>query len=227
MLDFATGRPTKVVPAHLADSLDAAILRHADPEQNEVAVLLTPPTSESENINRPKDKVSVRGQQSNTHTKMHTSKAVAYHDGNPKLHLAPHLSRCILTKDTHHLGSHKPSLRNHTGRMGRMQPMTSHALCPAEPKPHTQVIGTQAETEGDRRLAHISTTLLLTSASPKESKGCKSPWMIAYLPFLKDLLLDHPDPCAIQLGYRPTKSARELRWPEGGFVASGCPFRSQ
>ncbi|ROK23405.1 hypothetical protein DPX16_16449 [Anabarilius grahami] len=111
VLDFATGRPTKTVPAHLADSLGAAIPLHVDPEQNEI----------------------------------HTSDAVVYHYSNPRLYLAPHLSRCILTKDIHYLGSNKPSLRNHTEGMGRLQPMTSDTRCPAEAKPRTQVIGTQAK----------------------------------------------------------------------------------
>ncbi|ROL45335.1 hypothetical protein DPX16_3667 [Anabarilius grahami] len=56
VLDFATGRPTKTVPAHLADSLGAAILLHVDPKQSKVALLLNPPSAETDNIYRPKDK---------------------------------------------------------------------------------------------------------------------------------------------------------------------------
>ncbi|ROL55328.1 hypothetical protein DPX16_22804 [Anabarilius grahami] len=157
VLDFATGRPTKTVPAHLADSLGAAILLHVDPEQKEVAVLLNLPSSEPDNSSRPKDKVNVRWWQGNTHTKIHTSDVVVYHYSNPQLYLAPHLSRCILTKDIHYLGSNKPSLRNHTEGMGRLQPMTRDTRCPAEAKPCTQVIRTQAEIVGDRLLVHTPT----------------------------------------------------------------------
>ncbi|ROL55254.1 hypothetical protein DPX16_5764 [Anabarilius grahami] len=123
--------PTKTVPAHLADSLCAAILLHVDPEHNEVAVLLNLPISEPDNIYRPKD----------------------------KLYLAPHLSRCILTKDIHHLGSNKPFLRNHIEGICRSQPMISDTRCTAEAKPRTPVIGTQAEIVGDRLLIHTPTRI--------------------------------------------------------------------
>ncbi|ROI15630.1 hypothetical protein DPX16_22739 [Anabarilius grahami] len=157
VLDFATGRPTKTVPAHLANSLGAAILLHVDPKQNEVAVLLNLPSGEPDNISRPKDKVNVRWWQCNTHAKKHTSDVVAYHNSNPQLCLAPHFCRCSFTKDFQYFCPNQLFLRNPTEGMGRLQPMTSNTRCPAEAKPRTQVIGTQAEIVGDRLLVHTPT----------------------------------------------------------------------
>ncbi|ROL44858.1 hypothetical protein DPX16_22369 [Anabarilius grahami] len=194
VLDFATGRPTKIVPAHLADSLGAAILLHVDPEQNEVAVLLNLPSGEPDNSSRPKDKVNVRWWQGNTHTKIHTSDVVVYHYSNPQLYLAPYLSRCILTKDIHYLGSNKPSLRNHTEGMGRLQPMTRDTRYPAEAKPRTQVIGTQAEIVGDRLLVHTPThaaTLTYNQHNTATSVSLLNPSKWIQVPLGSILHLNH------------------------------------
>ncbi|ROK16072.1 hypothetical protein DPX16_22690 [Anabarilius grahami] len=157
VLDFATGRPTRTVPAHLANSLGAAILLHVDPKQNEVAVLLNLPSGEPDNISRPKDKVNVRWWQCNTHAKKHTSDVIAYHNSNPRLCLAPHFCRCSVTKDFQYFCPNQLFLRNHTEGMGRLLLMISDTRCPAEAKPRTQVIGTQAKIVGDRLLVHTPT----------------------------------------------------------------------
>ncbi|ROJ66255.1 hypothetical protein DPX16_16518 [Anabarilius grahami] len=157
VLDFATDRPTWTVPAHLANSLGAAILLHVDPKQNEVAVLLNLPSGEPDNISRPKDKVNVRWWQCNTHAKKHTSDVIAYHNSNPRLCLAPHFCRCSVTKDFQHFCLNQLFLRNHTEGMGRLLLMISDTRCPAEAKPRTQVIGTQAKIVGDRLLVHTPT----------------------------------------------------------------------
>ncbi|ROI73782.1 hypothetical protein DPX16_22893 [Anabarilius grahami] len=157
VLDFATGRPTKTVPAHLADSLGAAILLHVDPKQSKVALLLNPPSVETDNIYRPKDKVNVRWWQCNTHAKKHTSDVIAYHNSNPRLCLAPHFCRCSVTKDFQYFCPNQLFLRNHTEGMGRLLLMISDTRCPAEAKPRTQVIGTQAKIVGDRLLVHTPT----------------------------------------------------------------------
>ncbi|ROI15868.1 hypothetical protein DPX16_23813 [Anabarilius grahami] len=118
VLDFATGRPTKTVPAHLTDSLGAAILLHVDPEQSKVALLLNPPSVETDNIYKPKDKCH---------------------------------------QDFQYFCPNQLFLRNHTEGMGRLLLMISDTRCPAEAKPRTQVIGTQAKIVGDRLLVHTPT----------------------------------------------------------------------
>ncbi|ROK06853.1 hypothetical protein DPX16_23456 [Anabarilius grahami] len=157
VLDFATDRPTRTVPAHLANFLGAAILLQVDPKQNEVAVLLNLPSGEPDNISRPKDKVNVRWWQCNTHAKKHTSDVIAYHNSNPRLCLAPHFCRCSVTKDFQYFCPNQLFLRNHTEGMGRLLLMISDTRCPAEAKPRTPVIGTQAEIVGDRLLVHTPT----------------------------------------------------------------------
>ncbi|ROJ36306.1 Gypsy retrotransposon integrase-like protein 1 [Anabarilius grahami] len=157
VLDFATGRPTRTVPAHLANSLGAAILLHVDPKQNEVAVLLNLPSGEPDNISRPKDKFNVRWWQCNTHAKKHTSDVIAYHNSNPRLCLAPHFCRCSVTKDFQYFCPNQLFLKNHTEGMGWLLLMISDTRCPAEAKPRTQVIGTQAKIVGDRLLVHTPT----------------------------------------------------------------------
>ncbi|ROI36375.1 hypothetical protein DPX16_11316 [Anabarilius grahami] len=155
--DFATDRPTRTVPAYLANSLGAAILLHVNPKQNEVAVLLNLPSGEPDNISRPKDKVNVRWWQCNTHAKKHTSDVIAYHNSNPRLCLAPHFCRCSVTKDFQYFCPNQLFLRNHTEGMGRLLLMISDTRCPAEAKPRTQVIGTQAEIVGERWLVNTPT----------------------------------------------------------------------
>ncbi|ROL53750.1 hypothetical protein DPX16_9450 [Anabarilius grahami] len=154
VLDFATDRPTRTVPAHLANFLGAAILLHVDPKQNEVAVLLNLPSGEPDNISRPKDKVNVRWWQCNTHAKKHTSDVIAYHNSNPRLCLAPHFCRRSVTKDFQYFCPNQLFLRNHTEGMGRLLLKISDTRCPAEAKPRTQVIGTQAKIVGDRWLVN-------------------------------------------------------------------------
>ncbi|ROJ25355.1 Retrovirus-related Pol polyprotein from transposon 412 [Anabarilius grahami] len=157
VLASAAVRPSDSLQIHLAYSLGSAILLHVDPEQSEVAFLLNLPIIESENIYRLKDVVNVGFWKDNTHIKIHTPDMVAYHDSNPQLYLAPNLRMCTLTKDIHYLCPSKPFLRDNTEGICGLQPMVSDTRCPAEAKPRTQVIGTQAEIVGDRWLVNTPT----------------------------------------------------------------------
>ncbi|ROL42748.1 hypothetical protein DPX16_8665 [Anabarilius grahami] len=157
VLASAAVRPTDPIQTHLAYSLGSAILLHVNPEQSEVAFLLNLPIIESDNIYRLKDIVNVWFWKGNTHVKIHTPAVVAYHDSNPQLYLAPNLRMCVLTKDIHYLCPSKPFLRDNTEGICRLQPMISDTRCPAEVKPRTQVIGTQAEIVGNRWLVNTPT----------------------------------------------------------------------
>ncbi|XP_052413554.1 uncharacterized protein LOC127958674 [Carassius gibelio] len=151
---YAITIPADLQQIHLANSLDSAFLRHVNPKQREVNVLLNQPISKSSQVYRPKDIVSVRMWKSNTHTKTHIPNVVAYHDSDTQLYLAPNMHMCALSKDIHYLCLSKPFLRHNSEGICELQPWVSDTCCPAEAKPLTQVTETQAEIVGNRWLVN-------------------------------------------------------------------------
>ena len=154
VLASAITTPTDPLQIHLAYSLGSAIPLYVDPAQREVGFLLSLPIIESSRIYRLKDIVNVGFWQSNTYFKVRTPEAVAYHDSNTQLYLAPNLHMCTLTKDIHYLCPSKPFLRDNTDGICGLQHLTSDTRCPADAKPRNQVTETQAEIVGDRWLVN-------------------------------------------------------------------------
>ena len=154
VLASAITTPTDPLQIHLAYSLGSAIPLYVDPAQREVGFLLSLPIIESSRIYRLKDIVNVGFWQSNTYFKVRTPEAVAYHDSNTQLYLAPNLHMCTLTKDIHYLCPSKPFLRDNTDGICGLQHLASDTRCPADAKPRSQVTETQAEIVGDRWLVN-------------------------------------------------------------------------
>ncbi|KAF4100048.1 hypothetical protein G5714_018244 [Onychostoma macrolepis] len=154
ILTSATVGPSSPIQTHLAFSLGSAITLYVDPEAGDLAFLLSLPIIDSNNIYRLKDIVNVGFWQGYTYIKIHTPEAVAYHDNNEQLYLAPNLKMCTLTKDIHYLCPSKPFVLDNTEGICGLKSIRPDTSCPAEATPSSQVEVTQAEIIGTRWLVN-------------------------------------------------------------------------
>ncbi|KAF7643479.1 hypothetical protein LDENG_00238730, partial [Lucifuga dentata] len=170
ILQDATGSTTEI-QSHLAYSLGSAVPIYVHPKAREVAFLLNLPIIKPENVYRLKDVVNVGFWRGNLHVKIHTPPVVAYHDYDPKLYLAPNLLMCTLTKDIHYLCPSKPFVKDSTGGICGLQPLSDNAKCPTTVKPRYEVTTTSAEIVDHRWLVSTPARVATLSYSQHDTNS--------------------------------------------------------
>ncbi|XP_077087150.1 uncharacterized protein LOC143738977 [Siphateles boraxobius] len=148
VLASAITTPADSLQIHLSYPLGSASPLCVDPKQREVG-FAPELTHHRAKPNLPaQEHCQCQILKSNTHIKIRTPDVVNFNNSYTKLSLAPNPYMCTLTKDTHYLCPNKPFLGDNTFGICRLQ--ISDTPCPAEAKPRTQIIETQAEIVGDR-----------------------------------------------------------------------------
>ncbi|CAJ1064733.1 hypothetical protein LDENG_00238730%2C partial [Xyrichtys novacula] len=144
LLSTATREAITPLQAHLAYTLDSAVLIYVNLEDREIAFLINLPIIASGSIYRLKDVVN-------------TPPVVAYHDSNPDLYLAPNLRMCTRTKDIHYRCPSKPFVWDSTNGLCGLTTMVPDTRCPTTARHRSQVTVTQAERVGHRWLVNTPT----------------------------------------------------------------------